>query len=762
MFVLRIYCHVTLLSIDEYESGEINNLRGAVADANAMYRYLRKQLGVPKAQIVNLRNSQATRDAILSALYDLLEPKRAIRKYDAILIFFAGHGSSCPSPKGWIAGSGRISLISPHDSKMCNKDGEVIHDIPDRTIGAILHKLSRDDDMGKGNNITVILDCCFAGSGTRPNVDPLHLERGFELDYIIPPSLDKDIWEEDSRVIGVVPGFANTGSKSHVLLAACRENQNAREGPHYADEDPHAVGKGPHDAVVRPGHAYHSEQPVATSQHPKITPIRGVFTAALLDHLERVVTDQTTYKELMDGLKEVKGQNPQCEGHNIEFALFKGLIPITPGRQFFPVSQENGQYVVEAGYAHGISDGALFTISAAGKFGNQDGELLATMEASTVKSFRTAVTFFEKQLRSFPARIRALPTSVGVDEALLLHIPNVQGLSNAVRAAYQAELGLTRKGLPPINIVEERRAHLVVQAYMGGQAVEYWLQLPNLIPLSNLAAHRLYRATKAESRLIQPILRAASRFAWHLRRERGHTSMKKNRPGRDGQESNIVIEIFRIEEDWVHGCDEDLHFPVKPVGHNLYRDGRIKVVADGETSYGIHITSNFRVPMHIWAFYFDCGDLSITEYYKPAVLNDQAVPSLPAKGTVALGYGASGGRPYLHYMRDTSQTEDMGFIRLFVSTEYIDLSHIQQRSPFSADDTVVAMDTPRTSMAGRAGPMLPIGKWVKKAEEVVTRNRGATQMAAAPREKNSQGTPLIWDVTTIAVIQTKPISRRVV
>lgn len=74
-------------------------------------------------------------------------------------------------------------------------------------------------------------------------------------------------------------------------------------------------------------------------------------------------------------------------------------------------------------------------------------------------------------------------------------------------------------------------------------------------------------------------------------------------------------------------------------------------------------------------------EANTVEYYKAAAWGRSAEPSLPAKGAITLGYGSGGGRPYRFYLRP-EQTEDIGFIKFFISTEQVDLSNVKQSSPF--------------------------------------------------------------------------------
>lgn len=136
-----------------YRSNRVSNLREAVRDADAMYRYLRTELHVPENQIINLRDKKATRRAIIHEL-QALRTRGTIRRGDPILIFFAGHGAIAKAPEGWDTAKETISLIMPHDCLTHEAYGPVVQPIPDRTLGALLHNIAEQKDgNGKGDNI---------------------------------------------------------------------------------------------------------------------------------------------------------------------------------------------------------------------------------------------------------------------------------------------------------------------------------------------------------------------------------------------------------------------------------------------------------------------------------------------------------------------------------------------------------------------------------------------------------------------------------
>ena len=73
--------------------------------------------------------------------------------------------------------------------------------------------------------------------------------------------------------------------------------------------------------------------------------------------------------------------------------------------------------------------------------------------------------------------------------------------------------------------------------------------------------------------------------------------------------------------------------------------------------------------------------LSPASYYQPPTSGAEVDPPLLPNSSLTIGYGAGGGVPYCYFLRE-NQDIDIGHLKLFLSTEYIDLSHVPQRSPF--------------------------------------------------------------------------------
>jgi Caspase domain len=110
-----------------------------------MKDYLEKFLGVPPRQIKILFDTQATRTAIIQEIRALADDDR-INFDDPILIYYAGHGSTELTPKGWKVEDPYIQMIIPQDY------GDGVYGIRDRTIGLLINRIAEK----KGNNIVCL------------------------------------------------------------------------------------------------------------------------------------------------------------------------------------------------------------------------------------------------------------------------------------------------------------------------------------------------------------------------------------------------------------------------------------------------------------------------------------------------------------------------------------------------------------------------------------------------------------------------------
>ena len=139
--------HALIIGINNYPDSNLPTLKAAISDADAFQRYLIEDLRVPAQNIRNLRGKNATRSSILSA-FQSLRLDMDILYGDAIVIYYAGHGATAPTPPGWNIREGKIQMILPSDF------GPFVHGILDRTIGTLLESIasSRGDNIVSAKN----------------------------------------------------------------------------------------------------------------------------------------------------------------------------------------------------------------------------------------------------------------------------------------------------------------------------------------------------------------------------------------------------------------------------------------------------------------------------------------------------------------------------------------------------------------------------------------------------------------------------------
>ncbi|KAF8119611.1 hypothetical protein EV363DRAFT_1496328 [Boletus edulis] len=219
-----------IIAIDKYKSQSYDDLTGCKNDGAQFIQFLTDVLSVPLSHIVYLVDEQATRQEILDQFDQFLVKNKDINWDDPIIFFFAGYGSQLRAPVGWLTECGKIETLCTHDSWTIGDDGKEQWGISDRAIDALLRVLAFE----KGNNITVVFDCCypndFTPSEERPN---LRVRSIAPPPYSPPADLDRDVWSSIPKpcartaYTAIRKGF----QYSHVLLTACRPDESAFEDP---------------------------------------------------------------------------------------------------------------------------------------------------------------------------------------------------------------------------------------------------------------------------------------------------------------------------------------------------------------------------------------------------------------------------------------------------------------------------------------------------------------------------------------------------
>jgi uncharacterized caspase-like protein len=372
--------YALLVAIDTYPEG-IRSLAGCVNDLNAIEELLTKRFGGDTLHLLKLTNAEATRDRVIQSFRKHLGQAK---KKDVALFFYAGHGSQVPT-------GGLFPAIEPdrlnesivcHDSRL---PGGL--DLVDKDIATLIREVT-----AKGVHLTTIFDSCHSGSVTRGDKDdakgadglPTMMERRLAKRpdaqladaYLSDPAeLDAAFHASSRSVASAAPGAATltlttaigyvpdeTGT--HVLLAACEDNQSAKE--YFA------------------GGARH-----------------GAFTYFLTQTLQ-TAAEPLGYRELMQLVRErmwgrVAEQTPKLEssgGDRILDNVFLGLRP-APLADYSMVRQsDEGVWTITSGSLLGIAEGdrfALYPDSANDSDLGDPGKAVASALAVGVRPNETAI-----------------------------------------------------------------------------------------------------------------------------------------------------------------------------------------------------------------------------------------------------------------------------------------------------------------------------------------------------------------------------------
>ncbi|PVG04722.1 hypothetical protein CPB86DRAFT_13246 [Serendipita vermifera] len=602
-----------LIGIDKYQSDRWGDLRGGIADAKAMQEYLEEDLAIPSSRIRTLHGEKATRNGIISELR-MLKNNPSIKQGDSILVFYAGHGDATTVPEGWDQSSEEIQLLVPYDGDT-EVNGEKVYSIPDRTICALLEDVARE----KGNNITVILDCCHATSLTRGMKFWDTRIRGKRSGVKIPPTLDREIWGSCTRGSKIPSKYEKTGLSSHVVLTACGAGELAEEN---------SGG--------------------------------GVFTQALLEKLRELRSSELTYYGLIQHIS-LPRQNPQCEGRNRDRFCFSSRVLsqyIT-----YPVRQVCDHYIMGAGTAHGITTGAIFAVY------DDKNRAIMKLKASKLGLFTTKLTVaphqpkFDLQDGAFAIQIKA-----GTHCDLRVHYAQDKDLA---RISQEVAQKASTDGKSPYGIVPVKDRNKADVGITIESDKIYFDLLDKEAARFNV--ERMSETITPDSEDLHRVLLAAGHYFWHYRRKPSKT-----------QESPITIEFMKLRET-PGEIDGKPTRVLEACSANLINDQKvIELVSNEDNIYGIKVTNTGSVPLYISAFFFDHSNLAIHSCYQPPTGHGQVDPSLEPNGSLSIGYGSSGTEPYIYFVSNGSSTE-IGFIKLFISTEKVDLSGVAQPSPFSEE-----------------------------------------------------------------------------
>ena len=315
---------VLLVGIDAYPA-PVNRLNGCVNDVTRMRELLAARVSDAHdcfAPLV-LANEQATRQGIIDAWRSHLGQAGP---GDVALFYYSGHGSQENAPpEFWDFEPDRLNeTLVCHDSRLPGG-----WDLADKELAQLISEVAANSP-----HFTVILDCCHSGSGTRDvdEVTPRHHMADRRIrpiaSYIVTPAQVAGLQGTKQSTASPARPRAAIASGRHILLAACRPEQTAKE-------------------TWFPG--------------PTGPEKRGAFSFYLQDTLQQTGAG-LSYRDLLKRVnalvqQRVADQHPQLEASepaDLDQLFLGGAIPPAPAAFTLRVDKKLG-WVVDAGSVHGIA-----------------------------------------------------------------------------------------------------------------------------------------------------------------------------------------------------------------------------------------------------------------------------------------------------------------------------------------------------------------------------------------------------------------------
>lgn len=291
----------------------------------------------------------------------------------------------------------------------------------------------------------------------------------------------------------------------------------------------------------------------------------------------------------------ISSQNPQVEGFFQRRRFFDSKI-IPPSRRAFDLIINNGKYILQAGRAHGITDGAEFTVYQNKLDAVPPGIPLGAMIAKDAKiwGFSTDLEPLSDIVRKHLVNSRAVAvqTKIGALDDLEIYVP-MGDQYLPVFEAIAKEVDGTGPELCRLKVVDSKN-----EARLGVMVV-HETKLAFEVLDSEAKKYGCTRLPKTIDCVVDDIhrvLRSASRYHFHLNNDHMNYQIKEG----------ISIEFLALGEPDADGTR-------LPIGENMHIAGKVELkLADESKKYGMRLTNNTSWDLHFACFFFEHADLSIS------------------------------------------------------------------------------------------------------------------------------------------------------
>ena len=573
-----------IIGIDQYKSSKIWNLSSCVDDACKIRRWLMNDLHVPRDHICMLLDGKATKAAIEDAFMSHLVNNPSVLPGDSIVIYFAGHGSSSTAPDGWQNGSPlHVEMLCPYDHGTRVRGGRVAG-LTDWSVQAMIGELSET----KGDNITLILDCCFSPTrnrsrtSVRPNTRWTPPGTNLTSD-----DLYAGLWRGalGRKAPSDGHGFYQKATNSHVTILACGKSERAAE-----DKE------------------------------------GGRFTMAFLEAKDTTPFHRTSYDQLIDKLTINGGdQHPVCLGKNKTRLLFSGA-PFTPDNRYVEAVCVGRDIRIAAGAIHGVVEGTEFSMHEHNVYGSLN-PVLATLQVSAVYPtwcLSKVKSQSQALIKDGWARVtrwnNKTPFKIHLKKTCL-SLKRWWNLRRKLPDRLQRES--TPGGCCIMRVGKADQAHISLRGHSDCLSIERH---------DTLICGNCPQTVTVETR--QPLddvkaIDAAANFHLHLHRRNSKVSLHKR----------VAMGLHRLDsESW------------SPVEEDLLEDGKVTLTHDDSSIYAVSLQNGADIDLWPYLFWMDATGYAIRPVYLPDPA--ATMPPLPKGKKMTIGTGTVGSEALAFALND--------------------------------------------------------------------------------------------------------------
>jgi len=394
-----------LIGINDYTKGPPHwDLKGCENDVAMTRELLTTKFGFPEENIKVLLSAQATNRNIARAIEEWLIART--QPEDIAYFHFSGHGSQMTDRDG-DEDDGKDELICPANMQLRNASTVITDDQLRELLGRI-----------PARNVTIVMDACHSGTGTRD----LSLSRARYVDFegeeggtravVMTPAAEKKPKlpppekppapaapaKPQSKLSG--SGGMESGRKLQVSISGCRPEQTSADA--YIGDDFYA----------------------------------GALTYNLIENMKKAPPD-ITYRQLMERVgRDIKAQKytqiPQIEG-DMDRPLFGTEISGAVATPFLVIQAAQGnQVTLNAGRAQKVTRGSVYAVFPPGETAFA-GEGLGRIRVTEVEQTRARARILEGTQIAAGCRAREILHNSDPDRLKLLVETSDPGVKSAVQ-----------------------------------------------------------------------------------------------------------------------------------------------------------------------------------------------------------------------------------------------------------------------------------------------------------------------------------------